>query len=175
MMGENYHNASRMMKKLLLATMVLMGMSANAQVVTYYGAGFHGKKTASGERFNQNALTCASNSHKFGTRLKVTNVKNGKSVICRVNDRGGFSKYGISLDLSKAAFAKIAPLSQGRARVTITPVRDVPAVAPVVEQADVMASNQANSEQVEQALPVIEPLSISQTVTITLSNNTSEQ
>ena len=83
------------------------------------------KKTASGERFNQNAMTCASNSHKFGTHLKVTNTANDKSVICRVNDRGGFGKYGVTLDLSKGAFAKIAPLSQGRARVIIEKVDDL--------------------------------------------------
>lgn len=116
------------MKKLRTLIFALTGMfaltagsamNANASTVTWYGPGFHGKLTASGERFNQNAMTCASNSHKMGTLLKVTNKKNGKSVVCKVNDTGGFSKYGIKLDLSKAAFAKIAPLGQGRAKVHI--------------------------------------------------------
>lgn len=106
------------MKYLFLA-ITLLATASQANYATYYGDKFHGRKTANGERFDQNAMTCASNRHKFGTRLKVTNKANGKSVVCRVNDRGGFSKYGTTLDLSKASFAKIAPLSDGKVRVTI--------------------------------------------------------
>ena len=111
------------MKKFLLTAIVMAATTAaHANIVSYYGPGFHGKKTANGERFNQNAMTCASNTHRFGTLLQVTNTANGKSVVCRVNDRGGFTKYGVTLDLSRGAFAQIAPLSQGRARVSITAV-----------------------------------------------------
>ena len=85
----------------------------------WYGPGFHGKRTANGEIFNQNAMTTSSNSHKMGTKLLVTNVKNGKSVVVRVNDTGGFSKYGRTLDLSKAAFSKIASPGQGVVKVKI--------------------------------------------------------
>ncbi|AKI27165.1 septal ring lytic transglycosylase RlpA family protein [Moraxella catarrhalis] len=106
------------MKYLFLA-IALLATASQANYATYYGDKFHGRKTASGERFDQNAMTCASNSHKFGTRLKVTNTANDKSVICRVNDRGGFGKYGTTLDLSKTSFAKIASLSQGKIKVTI--------------------------------------------------------
>lgn len=106
------------MKYLFLA-IALLATASQANYATYYGDKFHGRKTANGERYNQNALTCASNQYKFGTRLKVTNKANGKSVICRVNDRGGFGKYGTTLDLSKASFAKIAPLSKGKIKVTI--------------------------------------------------------
>lgn len=106
------------MHKLILL-LILVASQAQANYATYYGDKFHGRKTASGERYNQNAFTCASNQYKLGTRLKVTNKANGKSVICRVNDRGGFGKYGVSLDLSKGAFKKIAPLSDGKVRVTI--------------------------------------------------------
>lgn len=106
------------MKYLFLA-IALFATASQANYATYYSDKFHGRKTASGERYNQNALTCASNQYKFGTRLKVTNKANGKSVVCRVNDRGGFGKYGTALDLSKASFAKIAPLSQGKIKVTI--------------------------------------------------------
>lgn len=106
------------MKYLFLA-IALLATASQANYATYYGDKLHGRKTANGERFNQNAMTCASNRHKFGTRLKVTNITNGKSVICRVNDRGGFSKYGTTLDLSKGAFKKIAPLSDGKIKVTI--------------------------------------------------------
>lgn len=159
------------MKKLVLVSAMLLATAAHAEVVTWYGPGFHGKKTANGERYNQNALTCASNKHKFGTRLKVTNVKNGKSVICRVNDRGGFSKYGISLDLSRAAFAQIAPLSQGRARVTITHANQEQAV---IAKADKPMPQETQAVDTAQAtpLPNIEPLTISQTITILTPSET---
>ena len=97
---------------------LLLSAPAIADYATWYGNQFHGKKTASGERFNQNAMTCASNKYKLGTHLKVTNIANGKSVVCRVNDRGKLGK-GVVVDLSKGAFAKIAPLSQGKVKVTI--------------------------------------------------------
>lgn len=106
------------MKYLFLA-IALFATASQANYATYYSDKFHGRKTASGERYNQNAFTCASNKHKLGTRLKVTNKANGKSVVCRVNDRGGFGKYGTTLDLSKGAFKKIAPLSDGKVRVMI--------------------------------------------------------
>lgn len=106
------------MKYLFLA-IALFATASQANYATYYSDKFHGRKTASGERYNQNALTCASNQYKLGTRLKVTNKANGKSVVCRVNDRGGFGKYGTTLDLSKGAFKKIAPLSKGKIKVTI--------------------------------------------------------
>lgn len=106
------------MKYLFLA-IALFATASQANYATYYSDKFHGSKTANGERYNQNALTCASNQYKLGTRLKVTNIANGKSVVCRVNDRGGFGKYGTTLDLSKGAFKKIASLSQGKIKVTI--------------------------------------------------------
>lgn len=93
---------------------------------SWYGPGFHNKKTASGERFNENGLSAASNSHKMGTHLKVTNKANGKSVVVKVNDTGGFSsaKYGYrKLDLSKGAFSKIANLGTGVINVTYEVVK----------------------------------------------------
>ena len=106
------------MKHLALIAL-LLSTPAVANYATWYGNQFHGRLTASGERFNQNAMTCASNKHKFGTQLKVTNTANGKSVVCRVNDRGKLGR-GVVVDLSKGAFAKIAPLSQGRVKVKVT-------------------------------------------------------
>ena len=58
-------------------------------------------KTANGEIYNENALTCASNKHRMGTLLRVENIKNNKVVICRVNDRGGFHKIWKSYRLIK--------------------------------------------------------------------------
>ena len=97
---------------------LLLSTPAIANYATWYGNQFNGRLTASGERFNQRAMTCASNKHKLGTRLKVTNTANGKSVVCRVNDTGKLGK-GVVVDLSKGAFAKIAPLSQGKIKVTV--------------------------------------------------------
>ena len=108
--------------KILLTGIILsiLSTSSYADLASYYGRGFHGKKTASGEVFNQNAMTAASNSHKMGTKLKVTNVATGKSVIVKINDRGAFTrKYGRTLDLSQSAFARIAPLGQGICKVKI--------------------------------------------------------
>lgn len=89
----------------------------------YGGSKLNGRKTASGEVFNDQLFTtAASNHYKMYDLLLVTNVKNGKSVQVYVNDRGGFSKYDKGrrrLDLSKKAFETIAPLSQGVAEVTI--------------------------------------------------------
>lgn len=108
--------------KYVIFSLLLVGLNAHANVASWYGGKFHGKRTASGEIFNQHAFTTASNKHKLGTKLKVTNRANGKSVIVKVNDRGGFGKYGRTLDLSKGAFDKIANLNKGTIRVDIEPV-----------------------------------------------------
>jgi rare lipoprotein A len=81
---------------------------------SYYGGndGFDGKTTASGERFNDDDLTAAHRSLPFGTRLRITNPKNGKAVTVRVNDRGPHAKNR-SLDLSRAAAAELDILEKG--------------------------------------------------------------
>ena len=82
--------------------------------VSYYAYPFHGRKTASGKIYNMYDYTCAAiNSIKLGTILKVTNIKNGKSIIVKANDRGDFAKYGITLDLSYAAFIAIGIKKDG--------------------------------------------------------------
>jgi len=68
----------------------------------WYGAAHHGRRTASGETFNRNALTAAHRSLPFGTRLRVTNAHTGRSVVVRVNDRGPFGG-GRVIDISHAA------------------------------------------------------------------------
>lgn len=72
--------------------------------------------TANGERMNPAKLTAAHKSLPFGTKLKVTNPKNGKTVVVRINDRGPFIK-GRVLDLSKAAAQKIGIISRGHGKV----------------------------------------------------------
>ena len=85
---------------------------------SWYGPGFHGKKTASGERYNQNAFTAAHKTLPFGTLLKVTNLNNGLSTTVVVNDRGPFKK-GRIIDLSNAAAKRINMIGTGTTRVRI--------------------------------------------------------
>ena len=87
-------------------------------MASYYGGSWHGKKTANGEIFNENSLTAAHKTLPFGTKVKVTNLDNGKSVVVRINNRGPYSK-GRVIDLSKAAFSKIASTSKGVTRVKL--------------------------------------------------------
>lgn len=105
--------------KYLILSLLLMANASYAATASWYGKPFHGRLTASGERFNMNDLTCASNTHKMGTKLKVTNKANGKSVIVRVNDTGGFKKYGRTLDLSRGAFNKIEDINKGLVKINI--------------------------------------------------------
>lgn len=75
--------------------------------VSYYAERFHGKRTASGQRFDMNKLTAAHKKLPFGTKVKVTNEANGKSVVVEITDRGPFVK-GREIDLSKKAFQAIS-------------------------------------------------------------------
>lgn len=85
---------------------------------SYYARHFHGKKTASGERFNMNEMTCAHRSLPFGVRVRITNKGNGRSVILRVNDRGPYSKERI-VDVSYAAAKKLGMIRSGTADVKL--------------------------------------------------------
>jgi len=80
--------------------------------------------TANGEFFDDAQLTCASWDFPFGTLLKVENLSNGKSVVCRVNDRGPSKRLGRVIDLTKAAFRRIANPSKGLIRVAVSPISD---------------------------------------------------
>ena len=79
----------------------------NETIASYYAKKFIGRHTASGDKYDANALTCAHKKLKFGTKLKVTNLRNKKSIIVTVNDRGPFVKNR-SVDLSEKAFTTIA-------------------------------------------------------------------
>lgn len=71
-------------------------------VASYYGTGFQGNKTASGEKFNKHDLTAAHRTLPFGTRVRIKNPENGKEVVVRINDRGPHIK-GREIDLSQKA------------------------------------------------------------------------
>lgn len=87
-------------------------------VASWCGPGFHGRKTASGERFDQNDLTAAHRKLPLGSEAKVTNLENGRSITVEINDRGPYAK-GRVLDLSKAAARKLGMVENGVAKVRI--------------------------------------------------------
>ena len=91
-------------------------------LASWYGKKFQGKKTASGEKFDMHKLTAAHRTLPFGTRVKVTRIDNGKSVVVKINDRGPFVK-GRIIDLSKAAAKKLDMINAGVARVRIKVVK----------------------------------------------------
>lgn len=87
-------------------------------IASWYGPGFHGKITSSGERFNQNAMTAAHTILPFQSEIEVTNLRNGRSVVVRINDRGPFSSSRI-IDLSRAAAVKLDMIGTGTTRVRL--------------------------------------------------------
>lgn len=137
--GQSHpHNSPRSYQTLSLVLSFLLVISSHAQPIqtgtaSYYTResckreGTSGIYTASGERYNENALTCAMRSRGFGKYYRVTNLANSKSVIVRHNDFGPSKKLhnaGRIIDLSKAAFAKIANLKQGVIPIEIEVVND---------------------------------------------------
>jgi len=89
---------------------------------SWYGPGFHGKRTASGERFNENAMTAAHRTLPMGTVVTVTNQRTGKVIKVTINDRGPFAR-GRIIDLSKAAAAKLGTKEAGVGRVCVAVIR----------------------------------------------------
>jgi rare lipoprotein A len=115
------------MKKITLTLIMLFLFAGLARaeigIASFYTIKSSGRITANGERYNQEAMTCASMEYKFNTILKITNIENGKAVIVRVTDRGNFKKYGRIIDLSKGAFAKIADTKLGVIKVKVEVVK----------------------------------------------------
>jgi rare lipoprotein A len=99
--------------------------SVQEGMVSWYGAQFHDRPTASGERFDLNAMTMAHPTLPFGTKVRVTNLRNGRSVVVRVNDRGPFVGHRIA-DLSQAAASFLGMMNRGVAKARIEILRDEP-------------------------------------------------
>jgi len=93
--------------------------SSTTGMASWYGGKFHGRKTASGERFDKRARTAAHRTLPFGTRVRVTNLSNGKSVVVRITDRGPFGRRGRIIDLSEAAAEVIGMKRAGVARIRL--------------------------------------------------------
>jgi rare lipoprotein A len=90
-------------------------------MASFYGGQFHGRRTASGVRFDSGAMTAAHRSLPFGTRVRVTHLGNGRSVEVRINDRGPYVG-GRIIDLSRGAAGVLGMHGQGVARVKVTVV-----------------------------------------------------
>jgi len=109
-------------KAIVFVIMAFTTLGLGAQTykgkASFYGPGFNGRKCANGQVFDMNKLTCAHKTLPFGTMLKVTNLKNGKSTIVEVTDRGPYVR-GRIIDLSKAAAEKIDMIKAGVANVEI--------------------------------------------------------
>lgn len=88
-------------------------------IASWYGPGFHGKLTANGEKYNQNSITAAHKLLPFGTKIRVTNLENGRTVVVRINDRGPFLHDRI-IDLSKGAAKQVGILDSGTAKVHLS-------------------------------------------------------
>lgn len=113
-----------MEKLLLLLSLLVFTCSIYSQETTlkgkvsYYANKFHGRKTASGKRFDNTKLTCAHKTLPFGTLLKIINPMDGRFVIVEVIDRGPYIKKRV-VDLSRSAFLKIGSLEKGILNVEI--------------------------------------------------------
>jgi rare lipoprotein A (peptidoglycan hydrolase) len=92
-------------------------------MASFYGSEFAHRRTASGERFDPSQLTAAHRTLPFGTRVRVTNLENGRRVVVRINDRGPYAR-GRVLDLSRAAARKLGFVSDGVTRVRLEILRD---------------------------------------------------
>jgi rare lipoprotein A len=90
---------------------------AQSGAASWYGPGFQGRRTANGERFNTHAFTAAHRRLPFGTRIRVTNTSNGRSVVVRINDRGPYVG-GRVIDLSQASARAIGIAGVARVRLS---------------------------------------------------------
>ncbi len=91
---------------------------AEVGIASWYGPGFHGRRTASGQRYDMHAMTAAHKTLPFGTRVRVTNLANRRSVVLTINDRGPFVA-GRIVDVSKRAAQTLGFERQGKARVSL--------------------------------------------------------
>lgn len=119
---------SRFLVYLLLLQIVLFPAISIAQSgqgkASFYASRFHGRKMASGEIYHRDSLTCAHRTLPFGTKLRVTNLENGKEVVVTVQDRGPFVR-GRIVDLSKQAAREISMIGDGIVNVQIKPYTEI--------------------------------------------------
>jgi rare lipoprotein A (peptidoglycan hydrolase) len=113
---------------------------------SWYGRAFHGRRTASGRIFNQNELTAAHRTLRLGSRVRVTELRGGRSVVVRITDRGPYVR-GRGIDLSYAAARHIGIVERGVAPVRVEPIA-----------ADAVASTDESLVQTSESVPEIRAL-----------------
>lgn len=118
---------------LLLTTITVQARTNFDGFASFYADKFEGRLTANGDIFSQSKMTCAHKSLPFGTKLKVTNLSNDKSVIVTVNDRGPYVKNR-EIDLSKSAAKRLNIINQGVAKVRIEIVNEDGSSSPIDEE-----------------------------------------
>lgn len=115
------------LKNIVFFILVFLAFSGQAQkvvlktdtgVASYYALKFHGRKTANGDIFHKDSLTAAHKTLPFGTKVRVTNLKNNKSVVVKINDRGMHGKKRI-IDLSQAAAKELNMIGSGLIKVKV--------------------------------------------------------
>lgn len=116
--NKNNSQLSAIKQTIPIRNQTLIASSFSGQA-SWYGPGFHGRTTASGEVYNQNAMTAAHPYLAFGTKVEVTNLNNGRSVVVTINDRGPYAE-GRVIDLSAAAASSLDMVSSGVAPVSVT-------------------------------------------------------
>jgi len=104
-------------------------------IASWYGPGFHGKRTANGEIYDMRAMTAAHKLLPLGTMVRVTNKNNGRSLVLRINDRGPFVDDRV-IDLSRAAAEKLDILAKGTAPVRITAMDGAARSSPAAKESD---------------------------------------
>lgn len=119
-----------------------MGLFVQRGHASWYGPGFHGRKTASGERFDMNAMTAAHPTLPLGSWILVRNLRNDRTVMLRVTDRGPFAKKRV-LDVSRAAANRLGFIRQGATRVEIRKLSSVEVAA--IQKNEVDASSETAS------------------------------
>ena len=102
-------------------------------MASWYGPGFAGRLTANGEVFDPSELTAAHRTLPFNTHVRVTNLRNGRSVVVRINDRGPFAR-GRIIDLSRAAAERVGMIGSGTARVRVEVLNGVGGVLPAAPE-----------------------------------------
>ena len=94
------------------------GTPLGSGIASYYGRRFHGRLTASGQRFDMHAMTAAHRTLPFGSQVRVTNPRSGRSVVVTINDRGPYA-HGRTIDLSRAAATEIGLIRRGHGNVDL--------------------------------------------------------
>ncbi|MBV6441205.1 MAG: hypothetical protein EPGJADBJ_02885 [Saprospiraceae bacterium] len=130
----------------------------------YYADSYQGRQTASGEKYNKNALTCSHKSLAFGTKIRVTRLDNKKSVVVRVNDRGPFIE-GYVVDVSGAAAKELDLLKVGSARVKI----EVVETAESSLASDALVEAEAYADNLPQSSATAKPVAYGKTTTVNTS------